>query len=489
MSGLSFTLRGLWYFRASYLGVLAGAALGAMVLLGAMMAGDSVNQTLRQVANARLGKVDAVFAGGDRFFRSALADDLTAHHAAETVAPVLIVKASVTAQRSGRALGNVQVVGVDGRFWHLGPRGSLHQEFADSVDAPQEQNFFVNEALARSLDLLANGNLISNQTLVLRFDKPGMIARDAPLAGKAAEVIALSGNVDRVCDEAQFGRFSLETTQMPQATVFVPLERLQQTLGLAAKANLLLLKANQGQSHTQMLDEITRSCTLADYGLTVAEVPLANSLEIRSSRIFFDRKVAEAIQQHFPATQPVVTYMANSIAANGKSIPYSMVTAVDATAAPFFPEDKKDGAVLNAWAADDLAAKPGDELTLTYYSLDGANRLVESNTRLTLAAVVPLTGLAADPRWMPDFPGVASAEKTADWDAGVPIDMKRIRDKDEAYWNAHRGTPKLFIPLQTGRELFANRWGEFTSLRLPASVASNDQVTAGLLEALNPAVA
>ena len=489
MSGLSFTLRGLWYFRASYLGVLAGAALGAMVLLGAMMAGDSVNQTLRQVATARLGKVDAVLAGGDRFFRSALADDLTTKNAAATVAPVFIVKASVTAQRSGRALGNVQVVGVDGRFWHLGPSGTLHEDSADGIDAPQERKFFVNECLARSLDLLTNGNLISNQTLVLRFDKPGMIARDAPLAGKAAEVIALSGNVDRVCDDAQFGRFSLETTQMPQATVFVPLERLQQALGLAGKANLLLLKAHQGESHAHMLEKITHSCTLADYGLTVEEVPLANAVEIRSSRIFFDRKVAEAIQQHFPAAQPVVTYMANSIASNGKSIPYSMVTAVDTTAAPFLPDDKKNGVVLNAWAADDLAAKPGDELSLTYYALDGANRLVERSSRLMLAAVVPLTGLAADPRWMPDFPGVASAEKTADWDAGVPIDMKRIRDKDEAYWNAHRGTPKLFIPLKTGRELFANRWGEFTALRLPAAVASKDRVTTGLLEALDPAVA
>ena len=30
MSGLSFVLRGLWFFRRSYLGVLAGAALGAI---------------------------------------------------------------------------------------------------------------------------------------------------------------------------------------------------------------------------------------------------------------------------------------------------------------------------------------------------------------------------------------------------------------------------------------------------------------------------
>ena len=114
MSGLSFVLRGLWFFRRSYLGVLAGAALGAMVLLGALMAGDSVKQTLRQVASARLGKVDAVLVGGDRFFRSALAEDIGG-------APVLWVKATATVQRSGRALANVQVLGVDRRFWSFAP--------------------------------------------------------------------------------------------------------------------------------------------------------------------------------------------------------------------------------------------------------------------------------------------------------------------------------------------------------------------------------
>ena len=69
MTGASFVLRGLWFFRKSYLGVLAGSALGAMILLGALMAGDSVKETLRHVAEVRLGKVDVVLTGGDRFFR------------------------------------------------------------------------------------------------------------------------------------------------------------------------------------------------------------------------------------------------------------------------------------------------------------------------------------------------------------------------------------------------------------------------------------
>lgn len=473
MSGVSFMLRGLWFFRRSYLGVLAGAALGAMVLLGALMAGDSVKSSLQKVAAARLGKVNAVLAGGDRFFRAGLAGELTG--AATQAAPVLWVKATASVQGSGRALGDVQVLGVDERFWLLGPG-------AGGTTTPPDRGFFVNAHLARSLALAPN------ESLVLRLEKPAMIARDAPLAGKAAEVIALSGEVSEICGDARFGRFSLQTTQLPQATVFVPIERLQQALGLAGKANLLLVNDRKMPDRAELSERITHRCTLADYGLSVEEVPLAKAVEIRTSRIFFDRQVAAVIQHRFPEAQPVITYMANTIAANGKTTPYSMVTAVEAAAAPFLP-DQLDGVVLNAWEADDLAAKAGDEVRLDYYALDASNRLVERSARLPVAGVVPLTDLAADRRWMPDFPGVASAEKTADWDAGVPIDVKRIRDKDEAYWDAHRGTPKLFLPLQKGRELFGNRWGEFTALRVPAAVASRDAVAAGLLESMTPAVA
>ena len=476
MTGAAFVRRGLWFYRTSYLGVLAGAALGAMVLLGALFAGDSVQASLRQLAAARLGKVDAVLSGGDRMFRAALADDMAASSAAPVLAaPVLMVQAMVSEPGSGRALGGVQVLGVDRRFWQLGPG-------AGGADPPRDRELLVNDTLARSL------NVGVNEPLVLRFEKPVAIARDAPLAGKAAEWIALRGEVRQICGDAQFGRFSLATTQLPQATVWVPIERLQKLLGLEGKANLMLLRNAPGRGPDELLKSITRHCTLADYGLTVEELPLARAVEIRSARIFFDRQVAAVIQHQFPEAQPVITYMANTLAANGRITPYSMVTAVGPEAAPFLPNNS-NGAVLNAWEAEDLGAKVGDELRLDYYALEAGNRLVERSARLAVAGVVPLTGLAADRRWMPDFPGVAAAETTADWDAGVPLDLKRIRPKDEAYWDAHRGVPKVFLPLAKGRELFGNRWGEFTALRVPLAAAAPAQAARKLLEAMTPATA
>jgi putative ABC transport system permease protein len=470
MTGLSFALRGLWHFRKSYAGVLAGSALGAMVLLGALMAGDSVKETLRQVAAARLGKVDAVLASGGRFFRSALADDMAGDD--YTSAPVLMLRASATVQRTGRGIGGVRVLGVDDRFWKFSP-GVM------AIAAPQERDFYINEHLQRSL------GLGTDETLILRFDKPALIAADAPLAGKSSELISLSGNVARTCGDREFGRFSLENTQLPQATVFVPIHRLQEVIGMAGKANLMLLRDPKGRDAAGVSASIRRHCKLEDYGISVADVPLANAAEIRTSRIFFDREVAGAIRKLYPDAQPVITYMANTISANGKETPYSMVTAVDAKAAPFL-SGYSNGVVLNSWIAEDLGASMGDEVKMDYYVLEEGNRLVEKGVVCRVAGVVDLTGLAADRTWMPDFPGVAEAKNAADWDAGVPIDLKRIRDKDEKYWDEYRGVPKMFLPLEKGREWFGNRWGEFTALRVPG--VSRGEISNGVLKALDPNV-
>ena len=72
---------------------------------------------------------------------------------------------------------------------------------------------------------------------------------------------------------------------------------------------------------------------------------------------------------------------------------------------------------------------------------------------------------------MPDFPGIAKAEKTENWDAGFAIDMKKIRPKDEQYWKEYRGTPKAFVTLAAGQRMWGNRFGDVTAIRFHAPVA------------------
>jgi ABC-type lipoprotein release transport system permease subunit len=469
----TFIRRGLSHFRSSYVGVVLGASLGATVLLGALFAGDSVKGTLRGVTEARLGRVDLLVAGGDRFFRSALADDL--ERSGVGAAPVLFLEGSVSAQRGGRSTGRVQLLGVDERFWSFGPDGK-----GEEGAAPSGREVFINTHLARSVGA-GEGDAV-----VLRFVKPGFISRDAPMSGSAEGVITIRGTVKEVLDDDRFGRFSLDASQLPRASVFLPIGRLQEVIELEGRANMLLLRDDKAAGPGAMGARIGKHFTLEDYGLSLEDVPLAEATGIRTRRVFFDRRMQDGVKDVFPEARPVITYLANTIAANGRETPYSMVTATEADSAPFLPEQ---GVALNAWTAEDLGAEVGDTVTIEYYGVSGGSTLEERSASLVVGAVVPMEGLAADPQWMPDFPGVSDAESTGDWSPGLPLDLERMRDKDDAYWERYRGAPKVILPLGEGRALFANRWGEFTSLRVPWSTASAGEIEARLLEKLEPMTA
>ena len=72
--------------------------------------------------------------------------------------------------------------------------------------------------------------------------------------------------------------------------------------------------------------------------------------------------------------------------------------------------------------------------------------LEERTNEFTIHGIVPMTGAAADRGLMPDFPGLAQADSTSDWDAGIPIQFNKIRPKDEQYWKQYRGSsPKKLL--------------------------------------------
>jgi ABC-type antimicrobial peptide transport system permease subunit len=209
-------------------------------------------------------------------------------------------------------------------------------------------------------------------------------------------------------------------------------------------------------------------------------------VEVTSSRIFLEPSVAAAAlksrtivltnRQAFEGDAPndvafaqfvtngvrVLTYLANLIRAGDRATPYSMVTGASGE---FLPPDMRDDEILvNQWLADDLRVKPGDSVALSYYVVDSGSRLVERTNSFRVRGVVPLTGIYADRTLMPEFPGLAKAESTHDWDAGFPL-VYPIRAKDEAYWKTYRGTPKAFVTLAAGQAMWANRFGALTAVR------------------------
>ncbi|MFP6866265.1 MAG: hypothetical protein VCA35_10030, partial [Roseibacillus sp.] len=220
MNAFTFIRRGTWHYKVSYLGVWAGAVLGATVLLGALLAGDSVKETLREVALNRVGQVDQVFIAGEGFFRDQLAEEVRGTKLRS--APVLFLKGQLSVLESGRALGNVQIMGVDDTFWEFAPGEGTKVEL-------HRREVAINDHLSASL------GLVVGDSVVLRMQEPGMLSRDAPLSGEAEDVISFRAEVRDILGDKQFGRFSLEATQLPAPTVFVPLKRLQEVIDQPAR--------------------------------------------------------------------------------------------------------------------------------------------------------------------------------------------------------------------------------------------------------------
>src|SRR5689334_396408 len=111
MTAARYIFSSLAHYRFAYLGVVAGAVLGATVLFGALFAGDSVAKSLREIGEKRTGRATHLIASGDRFFRQALADDL-ATAAKVRAAPILYARGTATHATNRAAANQVQLVGV-----------------------------------------------------------------------------------------------------------------------------------------------------------------------------------------------------------------------------------------------------------------------------------------------------------------------------------------------------------------------------------------
>src|SRR5207302_3144791 len=105
--------RSLLFHRRGNFAVLLGVVVGTAVLTGALLVGDSLRGSLRELALKRLGWVDSALVTG-RFFRQEAADGL----AASRVCPAILLQGAASrAEGRGARVNKVVILGVDDRFW------------------------------------------------------------------------------------------------------------------------------------------------------------------------------------------------------------------------------------------------------------------------------------------------------------------------------------------------------------------------------------
>jgi ABC-type antimicrobial peptide transport system permease subunit len=459
-------LNSLRYHATSNFAVGLGAAVGAAVLAGALLVGDSLRGSLRDRADQQLAGYEHALVGG-RFFRQDLAEQLPGR-----VEPIILLQGTV---HSGELrAGRVTVIGARQGDSPLSP---------DSDDKAT-----VSESLARAL------NLSVGSTIQVNVEKASAIPRSSALARRdvASTTRTLNLTVGRILPAGHpGGEFTLNPGPSTPLNLIVPLALLQREIEQPNQVNVLL---SLPQPLQPLQAELERKLTLDDWGIKLppARPTPKASITIESRRLILEPAVVEAARKAADETgchfAPTFVYLANGIAANGAEIPYSVVAAIDPSDSsslnPVRVPFTDDEIVLVRWKESPLEVNPGDDVTLTFFKPELEGRVEEAKKTFRLRTIIPLEGAAADPDLVPEFPGITDKLTISQWDPPFPYDNTRIKPRDERYWNEHRTTPKAYITLNAARKIWGSRFGDTTTVRFASRNARPDSAEPEVREAL-----
>jgi len=446
--------RNLRYYWRTNLAVVLGVATAVAVFAGALLVGESVRGSLRRLTLERLGRTDSALLSS-RSFRERLTDALP------DACPMIALEGVVAHQPTGRRAAGVAVYGVDERFW------AFHQRAAPALAAGE---IAVSEALASEL------GAAPGDALLLRVEKPAEIPAESLHGRRESGVLSARLVLKSVLEPDRLGEFSLRPQQGAVRTVFVPLRRLQRDWGVGARVNTILIGAGSANVEAALRENFM----LEDLGIRVRFVTPPGALQLETNSGILEDSLAETAQRIAAEAGfqvlPVLAYLGNVFRSGGREFPYSLIAALDITALPGVRQTADDAIVLNEWAAHDLRVEPGAPVEVEYYVWQPDGRLTTASAQFRVSSVVPIEGLPADRRLTPDYPGITDAADIGDWDPPFPLELERIRARDEEYWDRYRTTAKAFVPIKRGQQLWASRFGKLSSLRLipPGTVSAGD---------------
>ena len=516
------------------LAVLMGVVIATASLTGALLVGDSLRGSLADTVKNKLVWVNqAVLA--QRF----LSEKIVVEIGDKSSIPAIILKASIQVRDEQDCLvtqiSNAQVVAVPGAFW---------QDEGKSAQWKNVKGAWLNHQAALGL------KISEKQNVVLRIEKPSAIPRESFLGNREDVVDSITLQVEKVLDRSdKYAGFNLFPGMDAPATIFMPLQMIQEKLGVTSKINSILT----GKSGLQ--DKFRSLLTLADYELTfkgpderaldlfskfdrdknqVLEkreyqgkmpanlIPLlqsqSGSIDLESVRKFFHnnrnyyaiessqmlvspnlaQKAGDLIQEMGLQSSQIMVYLANNIQEKNNSVPYSVIAGIDGTL------QKKLGVNLAAkgqsgekiwlldWNESPLKPKVGEAISLEYFLPEVVGKPVEKKDTFQFAGYIPADIKLVDPEITPDFPGITDKLSLDSWNPPFPYDNKRIKPRDEKYWQDFRSVPKAFIDLDVAKNLWGSRFGKITSIRVyPANATfASDFSTdfqARLLKSIDPA--
>ena len=511
------------YFKQNLL-VALGVVVSTAVLTGALIIGDSVRYSLAQSTFSRLGETTHLVSVTERYFRQEMAAEIEADNSEIKATPVLLLEGMAVADGGEQRVNKVQIVGIDTDFEEI-----ANTPFFSEL---QENEIAISQNLAERLQVKEGENLL------VRIKKASLIPMNAPFVSAEETSVSLRATIKKVVQKEELGRFNLKNSQTASYNIFVSIERLNRIMEFEGKANQILISTNL---ETEKVAETVKNClTPTDAGLQLKKIETTNEIEISTERIFLEDKICVTLNK-LPDAELILTYFVNAIEKKGKgggedkggredkeaavgsnqspatsnqqpvtsnqqpvtsnqqpatnlnqspsistnhnsspSIPYSFVSSIGNQ---FLTNNE---IILNRWAADDLNAKPGDKISLKYLEIGPLRQLIEKETEFIVKEIIPMDSKWSDATRAPHLPGLSDAGHCREWEAGVPIDLDAIRDKDEKYWDDYKGTPKAFVSESAALKMWSNRFGNYTAVRFPTETFNEEKYNQLFAQEIEP---
>ncbi len=470
MTLYKYIIKSLWFFRKQHIAVLAGTIISTAVLTGALIIGDSVKFSLRNLVEKRLGDVEYAMHTGDRFVSSETAEKISEAIGVKSAA-VLSVKAIAVNPDSASRVNKTITIGIDNNFWKL-----------SDVNMPDlsEDEAIVNTDLAAKLHLKVGDEFL------LKVENAEVIPLNAPFASEEQSSVSLRLKIKAIAQDDMLGRFSLKSNQATPYNVFVLRDYLAKKLDISGLANIILSTDNKEKTlDSELLNKTFKDIwSFTDAGIKIRKHKDSTKYDLVSDRIFIDQQISNVVKGIPESKESVLTYLVNGIAKGDKETPYSFVAAVSERMTG--KKLKKDEIIINEWIAEDLNAGVGDTINVKYFVIGPLRNLQEVSKNFTVKSIIPNRGSFADNSLMPSFPGMSEAGHCRDWETGVPIDLDKIRTKDEDYWTEYKGTPKAFISIDKGLELWNNKFGNYTTFRFNKKDIDSAELENKILADLSP---
>lgn len=333
---------------------------------------------------------------------------------------------------------------------------------------------------------------------------------------------------------------------LPIGTVQEALQRESMANGLLVSTREDSGAAGQGTTEAQsaILNSLLRP-KAEDLGLIFKKVEQSyedkdgthtvfDYYSLSSDQLLLTDEIATQAMEAFRELEPqqVLTYLATEIDlvdSQSEPIPFSMVSAVDFTESFQLTSAVTDQPiarlqdqqiVLNSWAAEDLlqtagtkiesldptalqaelAKLIGQQVQVKFFEPEASHgKLVTRSQAFEIADIAKVVQpgtpfnrrrsaefdrpptLANDPDLTPFVPGLTDQASINKWD--LPFKTEG-RSQDDSYWKFYRTTPKAFVSLQAGQELWKSRFGKVTSIRIPATDKTEEELAEMLLTQL-----